>query len=58
MITSDEPFDRGFAGRPAHLIAMGRLEEALRLFELGDIGGVAKTKGNMAMFLGGSSELE
>jgi non-specific serine/threonine protein kinase len=58
-ITSDEPFDRGFAGRPAHLIAMGRLEEALRLFEeLGDIGGVAKTKGNMAMFLGGSGELE
>ena len=33
VITSDEPFDRGFAGRPAHLIAMGRLEEALRLFE-------------------------
>ena len=28
VITSDEPFDRGFAGRPAHLIAMGRLEEA------------------------------
>ena len=56
VMTSDEPFDRGFAGRPAHLIAMGRLEEALRLFEdLGDLGGVAKTKGNMAMFLGGSA---
>ncbi len=51
--------DRGFAGRPAHLIAMGRLEEALRLFEdLGDLGGVAKTKGNMAMFLAGSGDMK
>ena len=50
VMTSDESFDRGFAGRPAHLIAMGRLEEALRRFEeLGDLGGVAKTKGNMAL---------
>ena len=57
VMTSDEPFDRGFAGRPAHLIAMGRLEEALRRFEeLGDLGGVAKTKGNMALFLAGSGE--
>ncbi len=59
VMTSDEPFDRGFGGRPAHLIAMGRLEEALRLFEeLGDLGGVAKTKGNMALFLAGSGDME
>jgi predicted ATPase/class 3 adenylate cyclase len=59
VMISDEPFDRGFAGRPAHLIAMGRLEEALRLFEeLGDLGGVAKTKGNMALFIAGSGDMK
>ena len=52
VITSDEPFDRGFAGRTAHLIAMGRLEEALHVSSRScDLGGVAKTSGNMAMFI-------
>jgi tetratricopeptide (TPR) repeat protein len=38
---------------------MGRLEEALLLFEeLGDLGGVAKTKGNMALFVAGSGDMK
>jgi predicted ATPase/class 3 adenylate cyclase len=59
VMAPDQPFDRGFAGRPAHLVAVGRLEEALRLFEeLGDLGGVARVKGNMALFVAGSGDMK